>query len=131
MARVRGPLFSASASGTIGMCLTYQKILYVDAVRANPFKSYSRSQVQDIVRRTLTWSLGYWHTMEWNTKQLWYNFRDYKGLSGYHAWLRQFLNQTYKYYPQFEAPPYFGYCITGNHITGKFLSGGDYLTPPT
>jgi len=131
MVKVRGPLHSTDARGTLADTITYQKSLNQMSAKSCRFKKYSRSALQARDRNWLTWSILKWRDLPVGTKQLWYDFLDFKGLQGYHSYMRTFLGRTHAFIFQYEAPPYYGYCIVGNHYVGQFVVGGEYQEPPT
>lgn len=129
MPKLRGPLFSLEARGTLGDCLTYQEISGVPIVKANRFPTYSRTDAQDDVRDTFSWASLTWLNLHAPKKTTWQNYTNYRGLSGYKAFMDQFLRRTYLVIFQFELPPDIGFCVVGNHYVGEFTVGGAFLPP--
>jgi len=70
-----------------------------------------------------------WNNLQADTKEIWLDYEDWKGLKGYHSFMRLNLRQTHNAEYQIEAPPNYGYCIVGNHLVGEFTSGGAYTSP--
>jgi len=130
MTRLHGPMFSVVAEGTFGEVITYQRAFNKPVSKANRFPTYRRSPEQAQVRNTLAWAVSMWHALHGEKKAKWNQEIDYKGLRGYQYFIRTFLKQTYAEEYQFELPPRHGFCITGNHITGEFFTGGAFLEPP-
>ena len=131
MVKVKGPLFSLEAHGTLDDTLTYESGKYGYYVKANNFPTYSRSPAQGVIRDTFNWCISIWHALPSETKQYWHDHEDYQGLIGYASFMSYMLKRTYLAVFQYESPPNFGFCITGNHIVGEFFTGGGYLVPGT
>lgn len=131
MVRVKGPLHSTDARGTLAGSLTFQKSLNQMSGKSCKFKTYSRSYLQGRDRDWLTWSVGIWHGLPEPTVEAWVRYTDFKGLTGYHSFIRLFLQRTHSFIYQYEAPPHYGFCVVGNHYVGQFVSGGDYQVPMT
>jgi len=130
MVLLRGPLFSISASGTLADCLIYQTINTAPVVRSLRFPTYSNTPEQEVIRSNFSWAVDTWIALHDPKKLLWEAYENSNHLTGYKAFMDQFLRRTYLILWQFELPPDIGFCVTGNHTTGEFLVGGGYLTPP-
>ena len=129
MTEVKGPLFSLEAHGMLGDVLVYQMVNGKAVVKANTFPTYSRTDPQDLNRDIFSWCSALFYTLHQDTQNLWRNYRNNEGLVGHSAFMQQMLKRTHQPIWQFEAPPYHGFCITGNHIVGEFLTGGDFINP--
>lgn len=126
MARVRGPLFSLEAHGSIAGAITYQDINSKPIVKSLRFPTYRRSTEQGIIRDTFSWCAHIWVIMHQQKHVEWKNYRDYKGLVGYASFMHYMLKRTHLPVWQFELPPDQGFCTVGNHYVGEFNVGGGY-----
>jgi len=131
MVKLRGPLFSLEASGSLANCLIYQTVNNLPVCRALTFPTYSRSDAQDDVRDTFSWACGIWVLLHDVKQEAWKNYVDYQGLYGRKAFMSTFLKRTYLGLWQFELPPDQGFCTTGNHNVGEFFVAGGFLIPVT
>ena len=129
MVKVRGPLFSIEASGSLADCLTYQNVNNQPVVKALRFPTYRRTDAQDEVRDIFSWAGEVWAEMHDPKKIEWRNYTDYKGLVGRASFMHYMLKRTHIPVWQFELPPDQGFCTVGNHLVGKFLAGGGFMTP--
>ncbi len=124
MVIVRGPLFSLEASGSLAQCITYQTINGIPVVKSLRFSTYIRTDAQDEVRNTFSWVVDMWINLHEEKKDQWRAYTNAKLLTGYKAFMDQFLRRTYLGIWQFELPPDKGYCITNNHLVDEFTVGG-------
>ena len=92
MARVSGPLFSMSASGTIGKALTYGAWKGIAWVRTwfSPANPQSAQQVN--VRTAMTLIVAYWGTLSDEYKALFNTFAEGTGMSGYNQLCKRALD---------------------------------------
>jgi len=127
MPKVKGPLFSLEAHGTLAGCLTYQDINAKPVVKSCRFKTPNRTEQQAAIRDTFSWAVSVWHALHQTTKQLWYDYKDTKSLVGYAAFMNTFLHRTYLMLWQFETPAQDGFCLVGDYTTGDLIAGGPYL----
>lgn len=129
MAKVRGPLFSLDAHGSIGNCLTYQDINSQPCVKSLNFPTYTRSTEQGVVRDIFAWCAQVWNQLHSLKQTEWRAYTDYKKLVGYASFMHYMLKRTHLPIWQFELPPNQGFCTVGNHNVGEFIVGGGYMTP--
>lgn len=131
MVKLRGPLFSVEAKGSIARCITYQTINRQPVGKSLRFSTYSRTSAQDDVRDVFSWSASTWFALHEPKKEAWRQWEDIKKLKGYQAFMNSFLNRTWLGIWQFELPPDIGFCVVGNHYTGDFDTGGGFMVPVT
>jgi hypothetical protein len=130
MAKVKGPLFSLEAHGSIAGCLTYWDDLNKKpCVKSLRFPTYRRSPAQASVRDTFSWAAKTYFNLHHIKHTAWGNYTDYKGLVGYVSFMHYMLKRTHLPTWQFELPPNQGFCTVGNHNVGEFIVGGGYMTP--
>jgi len=130
MANIKGPLFGLEASGSIGGCLTYQKNHSGNTVKGLRFLKLKDTPARLIVRQRFAWAYTMWLALNDLTKELWNNWYDDNGLTGWLAFSSQFQRRTALGVAQFQIPPYYGYCACGEFLCGEFLCGGDFIPPP-
>lgn len=94
MARVKGPLFSLEASGSIKKTTTYSKWKGRNYVRAHtiPFNPQTPTQVN--VRKAFTLLVAYWQTQTAPQKLVWDEFAKQFQMSGFN----QFVSRGQKEY---------------------------------
>lgn len=129
MVKVKGPCFSVDASGTLAGGIIFQKSMGKNVVKKSSFIVYENSYLRNIQTSLLSYCVNLWHSLLWQTVDQWNNFTDYKGLHGYHAFMRLNMKRLSSMEAEFESPPYWGFCVVGNHIVGEFYSGGARLFP--
>ena len=89
MAKVTGPLFSMSASGTIGDAVTYgtwkgQPWARVWFTPENP-----QTQLQINVRKALSLCVEYWQSQDQGVKDTWETFAEGTAMSGYNQFVKR------------------------------------------
>ena len=126
---VKGPLFSMEAHGTLNGVLTFAQRGPASVVKSNLFSEPSCSDKQKIVRDVFYWAVSVWNDLPPKTQALWLAQHDSKDLTGYASFMNAFLRRYYLGIWQFEAPPYSGFCLVGNHLVGEFAVGGGFLEP--
>ena len=124
MVKLRGPLFSLEAAGSLADCLTYQSINNIPIAKSLRFPTYIRTEDQAIIRDIFDKSSNVWAIMHDPKKIVWQEHTDSQLLTGYKAFMSTFLKRTYLALWQFELPPDQGFCTTGNHNVGEFVVGG-------
>ena len=129
MVKVKGPLFSLEAHGSLADCLTYQDINNDQCVKSLRFPTYRRSDAQALVRDTFSWAAASFFRLHCSKRTKWKEFTDYKGLTGYASFMHYMLKRTYLPAWQFAIPPDTGWCISGNEVTAEFLVGGGHIPP--
>lgn len=127
MPKVKGPLFSLEAHGTLNDTLTYQDINARPVVKANNFPTYRRSDDQGEIRDTFSWAIYVWHKLHPLTQQLWRDHTDPQLLTGYKAFMSSFLNRTYIWLNQFQFPDKQGFCGVGDYTVANLITGGPFL----
>ncbi len=83
MARVPGPLFSMSASGTIAKALTFAAWKGIAYVRGYFIPANPNTQIQQNVRKALALVVAYWQVQDPGDQTLWNTFAEGTGMSGY------------------------------------------------
>ena len=128
MAKTSGALFSTDARGSISG-ITYQHGYRRKICRGKPHPLNRKSPAQLIVRNIVSKTVIAWQSLHEEKKQLWREYVNGSGNTGYHAFIQQYISRTIQSLWQYELPPSHGYCTTGNHQVGEFLTGGDFISP--
>ena len=92
MARVSGPLFSMSASGTIGKALTYGAWKGIAWVRTWFTPANPNTQLQVNVRTAMLLIVAYWQLQGEPAIALWNTFAEGTGMSGYNQFCKRALD---------------------------------------
>lgn len=93
MARVTGPLFSVSASGTVGKAFTFGIWKGIQYVR-EWFKPENPQTVKQVnVRTALTLMVAYWQTLDAENKAAWESMASGFQMSGYNYFMRKGMDQ--------------------------------------
>ena len=92
MARVSGPLFSMSASGTIGKALTYGAWKGIAWVRTWFSPANPKSVKQVNVRTAMILIVAYWQTQDEAAQLVWNTFAEGTGMSGYNQFCKRALD---------------------------------------
>jgi len=129
MVKVSGPCLSLEASGSVGKAITFQKGLKSRTVRKCPVKKPTRTPGQETVRTVFSKAVTYWHALLTSQQTLWKEFIDGDGNSSFQAFMHQWIIRCNDGLPQYELPPYHGYCIVGEHLVGEFTVGGVWIDP--
>ncbi len=93
MARVTGPLFSMSASGTIAKALTFAAWKGIAYVRGYFVPANPNTQAQQNVRKALSLAVALWQTLSQNDEDAWNSFAEGTGMSGYNQFCSRSLDQ--------------------------------------
>ena len=104
MAKVTGPLFSMSASGTIGDAVTYGSWMGIPWARVwfKPQNPQTAKQVN--VRDALIIALAYWKALPEAEQEKWNVIASGTGMSGYNKMMKNGL-KAYALDPGVEVPP--------------------------
>ena len=89
MARVTGPLFSMSASGTVGKAITFSSWKGIPYVREYFIPSNPQSTNQTNLRGAWALVVAYWHTTNQGTKDTWNAFAAGTGKSGFNVFVER------------------------------------------
>ena len=103
MSRVTGPLFSLTASGTIGDVITYSKWKGLPYVRTRVIPQNPNTASQVSVRNTMTAGVSAWKTtasVPTASKTSWDYYASGSGMSGFNRYIKQFMETN----SQLKAP---------------------------
>jgi hypothetical protein len=103
LSRVTGPLFSLTASGTIGDVLTYAKWKGLAYVRSRVIPENPQTDPQVSVRNTLTAGVSAWKataSVPAASKTSWEYYASGTGMSGFNRYIKQFMETN----TQYKAP---------------------------
>lgn len=103
MTRVTGPLFSLTASGTIGDIITYSRWKGLPYVRTRVIPNNPQTASQVSVRDTLTAGVSSWRDVASTpaaSKLSWDYYASGTGMSGFNRYIKQFVETN----TQYEAP---------------------------
>lgn len=92
-ARVTGPLFSMSASGSIGKALTYAVWKGLAYVREWFIPENPKSATQVNVRTALTLVVAYWQVQSAPSKAGWETYAEGTGMSGFNKFMSRAMDQ--------------------------------------
>jgi hypothetical protein len=129
MAVIRGPLFSVSASGSIGKAITYQRDIKGFACRRMPIPPNRKTVAQLAQRERHVAGLRAWQSLIQTQRNIWNAYTDNDNNKGYHAFMSQYIRRTGLLLPQYQLPPSTGYCLTGEHLVGELTVGGGWIDP--
>ena len=94
MTRVQGPLFSVTASGTIGDAIVYSNWKGLPYVRARVIPANPRTDSQQSQRTLLTSGVSTWQnsvTIATGSKLSWDYYASGLGMSGFNRYIKAFL----------------------------------------
>lgn len=94
MTRVQGPLFSVTASGTIGDAIVYSNWKGLPYVRARVIPANPRTDSQQSQRTLLTSGVSTWQNTvypEEGSKFSWDFYASGMGMSGFNRYIKAFL----------------------------------------
>jgi len=94
MAKVTGPLFSMSASGTIGKAITFATWKGKEYCRSYAIPSNPQSVKQTNLRDAFALTVAYWQAQDSSSKATWNTFAEGTGKSGFN----QFVERSLKAY---------------------------------
>lgn len=94
MTRVTGPLFSLTASGTIGDVITYSRWKGLAYVRTRVIPANPQTASQTSIRGTLSAGVSLWQTvacMPDASKTSWDFYASGTGMSGFNRYMKSFI----------------------------------------
>ena len=107
MTRVTGPLFSLTASGSIGDVITYSKWKGLAYVRTRVIPQNPKTDAQTSVRNTLTAGVSLWHTaacIAESSKTSWDFYASGTGMSGFNRYMKTFMDENTQYIAPWTVP---------------------------
>lgn len=147
MTKVRGPLFSIKAAGTLGKSITYKKGVFGNVVRNYRRPKIKKTAGQQTVRwwfqrGVWTWQgksgeHGYYFSrgcygLEEPARAAWRLFRTVRSLYGYYAFMKRWMEKSLIGKPQYQVPPYFGFCVANEWFSNFLYADGrfhDWTSP--
>ena len=139
MTKVRGPMFSVTASGTLGKTITYKKGVtgHVARINIKPKSSETADQVNVRVwfqRGVWTWQgksdqHGYHYSslctgLQEPARKAWREFRDVKSLYGYYSFMKRWMINCFAGFPQYQVPPNYGFCVADEWYCDDLICDG-------
>ena len=103
MTRVTGPLFSLTASGTLGDVITYSSWKGLPYVRSRVIPANPQTDPQTSIRVTLTAGVSAWRddaSVPATSRSSWDFYASGTGMSGFNRYIKQFIDTN----TQQEAP---------------------------
>ena len=100
MTRVTGPLFSLTASGTIGDIITYSRWKGLSYVRTRVIPANPKTASQTSVRDTMTAGVSAWRetaSVTATSKLSWDYYASGTGMSGFNRYIKQFIETNTQY----------------------------------
>lgn len=92
MAKVTGPLFSMSASGTVGKAITFSTWKGIAYVREYFIPSNPQSTQQTNVRLAMAILVAYWQVFGAPGQLIWNDFASGTGMSGFNQFVKRGLD---------------------------------------
>lgn len=141
MPKVRGPLFSLKATGTLGKVLTYKKGVVGNVVRMFRIPRSTRNTAQNNIRiwfqrGVWTWQgksgdHGYAYStlsygLEEPARAAWRLFRTTGSAFGYYAFMKRWMQRAPNGLYQYQVPPNFGFCVADEWLADNLIADGVY-----
>jgi hypothetical protein len=130
MVKLKGPMFSLKASGSIGGCITYQSNGGLSIAKSLRFYTIDVTPNRQRVRDIWSWSFSLWYLLNPLTQALWNAYKDVNNISGIRAFQNAFMRRFWLGLPEYEIPPTFGYCAVGEYKVDEFLVDGAFIPFP-
>ncbi len=139
MSKVRGPLFSISAHGTLGKALTYKKGLIGNVVRALVKPKINFTPAQEVQKtwfsrgvwtwRGVTGGYNYWYSgycqgLQEPAREAWRRADRVNGLYGYYLFMKYWIERSLRGLPQYQTPPNFGFCVADEWLADDLICDG-------
>jgi len=108
MSRVTGPLFSLTASGTLGDVITYSKWKGIPYVRSRVIPQNPQTASQVSTRNTLTAGVSAYRTtasVPAASKLSWDFYASGSGMSGFNRYIKTFMYENSQMKAPWENPP--------------------------
>jgi len=141
MPKVRGPLFSLNAAGTLGKAITYKKGTAGNVVRKYYKPKGTRNAAQAIVRTWFqrgvwTWqglsdNHGYYFSrncygLEEPAREDWRDYRTTGNSFGYYAFMKRWISRSLKGLFQYQIPPNVGFCVADEWLANFLYANGQF-----
>jgi len=94
MTRVQGPLFSVTASGTIGDAITYSNWKGLPYVRSRVIPANPKTAAQTSIRNTMTGGVSAWQdtaSVPATSRLSWDYYASGTGMSGFNRYIKKFI----------------------------------------
>lgn len=142
MPKVKGPLFSITASGRIGDGITFQRHNMGHNVRTRKYKKKLYHEKQLFVRKWFkkayyTWrnnvtGFGYYISayctgLRENQKDIWIRSAVIERLTGINFFMSNWIKRSVISLPQYQLPPNIGFCLSGEWLAGNLIAGGIFI----
>lgn len=139
MPKVRGPLFSLTAKGTLGKSITYKKGAGGNIVRQHRKPKAKRTAAQIIIRTWFQRGIWTWqgksgdhgyaystlcYGLEEPARADWRKFRTTSSAYGYYAFMKKWMKQSLAGLPQYQVPPYYGFCVADEWLADNLICNG-------
>lgn len=139
MPKLRGPLFSLKATGTLGKILTFKKGVAGNIVRRHRIPKTTRNAEQDNIRVWFQRGVWTWqgkagdHGYAYSTlsyglqepaRESWRQSRTTGGLLGYYYFMKRWMQRSLKALPQYQVPPHYGFCVADEWLADNLICNG-------
>lgn len=139
MPKVRGPLFSLKAAGTLGKAITYKKGTAGNIVRKYYKPKGTRNAEQSTVRiwfqrGVWTWQgktnlHGFYYStlcygLEEPARAEWRTYRTTGSSFGYYAFMKRWIKRSLLGLPQYQVPPHYGFCVADEWLADDLICNG-------
>lgn len=107
MTRVTGPLFSLTASGTLGDVITYSTWKGLPYVRSRVIPANPQTDAQVSIRDTLTAGVSSWRddaSVPETSRTSWEFYASGTGMSGFNRYIKQFIEANTQHEPPWTVP---------------------------
>jgi hypothetical protein len=94
LTRVTGPMFSLTASGTIGDVITYSNWKGLAYVRSRVIPSNPQTDAQTSIRNTMTGGVSAWRddaSVPAASRSSWDYYASGTGMSGFNRYIKKFI----------------------------------------
>jgi len=141
MPKVRGPLFSAGASGSILKTITYAKHTLCNRVIAKTFRKEQQATHGNLAtgwfkKGWIVWKnqaavfnyfiSNYCNGLITSQQDKWKRKSFAHQLNGIAYFQKLWIKRSLKGLPQFQLPPRTGFCLCGEWVCGKLTCGGKH-----
>jgi len=142
MTKVRGPLFSVSASGPIGSGVYYQKRPSGHGAQAHNYRKWvsspGRASVglwwrkgvavfRGVVAGYSFYSLCYFDGLNQDERNVWIRESYSVRLTGISYFMSLWLYRSFRSLWQYQDPFGTGFCLCGEWKSGDLISGGGFI----
>lgn len=142
MPKLKGPLFSITASGKLGDGITYHKSNMGQGVRARKYKKTGRSSGQVSMRNWFKKGFSIWRNdvvgfgyyisayctgLILDQRNLWIRSAVIERMTGINLFIQNWMRRSPGSLPQYQLPGKIGFCLSGEWTAGELIAGGKFI----